>query len=86
MKVILALLLLATNIAACSTTPITEQSGKPVPDDRIYQPELTVRSAGQTAKVSFLRDSGILGVACTDKILVNGRAVFSIRAGEYQSL
>lgn len=33
-----------------------------------------------------MRDSGFLGAGCTDKILVNGKAVFAIRAGEYQSL
>jgi hypothetical protein len=86
MKRFHALLPLLLCIAACSTTPITEQSGKPVPSDRIYLPEFTVQSAERTAKVSFLRDSGILGVACTDKVLVNGRPVFAIRAGEYQSL
>jgi len=72
--------------AACSTVPISEQSGKQVPRDRIYKTDLMIPSPERTARVTFLRDSGILGVACTDKILVNGEAAFSIRAGEYQTI
>ncbi len=91
MKLRLTSLLLALTAAGCSTMststmPITKQSGTPVPASRIYRPELTVPSTGHTAKVSFLRDAGILGSACTHKILVDGKAVFAIRAGEYQTL
>jgi hypothetical protein len=86
LKAIFAMLPILIWTAACSTTPITVESGQPVPTERIYKPEFTVQSSGRTAKVSFLRDSGLLGVACIDKVLVNGDAVFSIRAGEYQSI
>lgn len=83
-------LLFALTAAGCSiptsTTPITPQSGTPVPGARIYQPELTVPAPGRTAKVSFLRDAGALGSACTHKILVDGKPGFAIRAGEYQTL
>ena len=84
-------LVLALTAAGCSTiptstTPITMQSGTPVPASRIHQPELTVPAPGRTAKVSFLRDAGLLGGACAHKILVGGKAVFAIRAGEYQTL
>jgi len=83
-------LLFALTAAGCSiptsTTPITQQSGTPVPAARIYQPELTVPAPGRTAKVSFLRDAGALGSACTHKILVEGNPAFAIRAGEYQTL
>ena len=71
---------------AISTKPITTQNGKPVPAERIYRPELTLPSPAQTAKISFLRDAGMLGGACTHEILVDGVAVFGIRAGEYQAL
>lgn len=85
-KHVYALLALAVLGTGCSTTPITEQSGTPVPSSRIFKPEYTIRSAVQTAKVTFLRDRGILGVACTDRILVNGNVVFAMRAGEYLSV
>jgi hypothetical protein len=90
MKSRLLSLLLALTAAGCSiptsTMPITAQSGTPVPASRIYRTELTVPSPGHTAKISFLRDAGVLGSACTHKILVDGKAVFAIRAGEFQTL
>ena len=91
MKSRLIILLLALTTAGCSTIPtstmpITMQSGKPVPTARIYQAELTVPSTGRSAKVSFLRDAGFLGGACTHKIFVDGKTVFAIRAGEFQTL
>ena len=91
MKSRLISLLLALTAAGCSTiststTPITTQSGTLVPASRIYRPDLTAPSPGRTAKVSFLRDAGLPGGACTHKILLDGKAVFGIRAGEYQTL
>ena len=91
MKATLIALLLAFAASGCvtiptSTTPITMQSGKPVPAERIYQRELTVPSPGHTAKVSFFRDAGTLGSHCTHKIFVDGQDVFAIRGGEYQTL
>lgn len=91
MKSRLIFVLLALTAAGCSmiptsTMPITTETGTRVPASRIYQRELTVPSPGHTAKVSFLRDSGLLGMACTDDILVDGKAVFAIDAGEYLTL
>ena len=91
MKATLITLLLAFAAAGCvniptSTTPITTESGKPVPGERIYQRELTAPSPGHTAKLSFLRDAGFPGGACAHKILVDGKVAFAIRAGEYQTL
>ena len=83
---LLAFVATGNSAMAISTKPITTQSGKPVPAERIYQRELTVPSPGHTAKVSFLRDAGMLLGACNYKILVDGEAVFGIRAGEYQVL
>ena len=78
--------MLALVAAGCATAPITMQSGTPAPPARIHQAELTVPGPGRTAKVSFLRDSGALGAACAHKVSVDGRAVFSLRSGEYQTL
>ena len=91
MKLRTVTLTLALGAAGCSsiptsTTPITIQSGKPVPAARIYQAELTVPSPGRTVTVSFLRDAGFIGGGCTHKILVDGKTAFAIRAGEFQTL
>ena len=69
-----------------STTPITVQSGKPVPAKRIYQAGLIASSPGHTAKVSFLRDKGLPLSAVTFKIAVDGKPAFAMRAGEFQTL
>jgi hypothetical protein len=86
-----SLILLAIGAAGCplvptSSAPITTQSGTPVPAARIYQPQFTQSSPGNTAKVLFLRDAGSLGSACAHEILVDGDKVLAIRAGEYQAL
>lgn len=83
---LLAFVATGDSAMAISTKPITTQSGKPVPGERIYRPELTLPSPAHTVKISFLRDAGMLLGACTYKILVDGEAVFAIRAGEYQVL
>src|SRR4030095_8340981 len=81
-------IILALPASGCAhySTPITMQSGTPVPAARIHHTELTVPAPGRTAKVSFLRDAGAIGAACVHKIVVDGRAVVSLRAGEYQTL
>jgi hypothetical protein len=83
---LLAFVATGNSAMAISTKPITTQSGKPVPAARIYRHELTLPSPAHTAKISFLRDAGMLLGACIYKILVDGEAVFGIRAGEYQVL
>jgi len=74
------------SLMSLSTTPITTQSGTPVPASRIYRPELALPSTGHTSKVSFLRDAGMVGGACTHRILVDREAAFGIRSGKYQTL
>lgn len=83
---LLALAATGNTATAISTKPITVESGKPVPAERIHRPELTQPSLAHTAKISFLRDAGMVGAACVHEISVDGEAVFSIRAGEYQAL
>jgi hypothetical protein len=50
---------------AALTKPITTETGKAVPPERIYVAELTLPSPGHTAKVTFLRDAAHTGSACT---------------------
>lgn len=72
--------------SGCSTTPITEQEGRPVPSERIYSPEYTSQDIGRTATVSIFRDEGFLGGGCTHEVLVNGHKVFAIKPAEYITL
>jgi len=71
-------------IAACSTAPITEEEGRPVPADRIYALQLVAVDANPLkARVSFFRDSGFVGAGCTHDIYVNNVKAFAIKQGEY---
>ena len=85
-RLVTAVLALAVAGCATSTVPISLEASKPVPADRIYQRELTVPEAGRTAKLTFLRDAGALGSACTHLILVDEKLAFGIRSGERQTL
>jgi hypothetical protein len=85
-RLVIAVLALAVAGCATSTVAISVETGKPVPEDRIYQRELTVPGAGRTAKLTFLRDAGALGSACTHLILVDEKLAFGIRSGERQTL
>jgi hypothetical protein len=83
-KAITALALIA--LAGCSTSPVTEQTAKRIPSERIYQASMvdgnsTVNS--DVANVTFLRDSGFYGSGCSHDVFVNNVKAFSIRQGEF---
>jgi len=71
-------------ISACSTTAVTEQTAEPVPRERIYALEfVATASSPSKARVSFFRDSGYWGIACTYDVYVNNLKSFSIRQSEF---
>jgi hypothetical protein len=85
-SLLLTLTAAGNSAMAFSTKPITMETGTPVPASKIRATALTKPAPERTAKVSFLRDDGGLGGACTHKILVDGAVAFEIRPGEYQTL
>lgn len=81
------IVLLSLSLAACSTTPVTQQSAMPVPADRIYAASYVVgNEPAKGATVSFARDSGFLGGGCSHDLYVNNAKVFAIRPGELITL
>jgi hypothetical protein len=83
-KAITILALIA--LAGCSTSPVTEQTAKRIPSERIYQASMvdgnsTVKS--DLATVTFLRDSGFYGSGCSHDVFVNNVKAFSISQGEF---
>jgi hypothetical protein len=83
-KILTAMALIA--LAGCSTSPVTEQTAKRIPSERIYQASMvdgnsTVNS--DVANVTFLRDSGFYGSGCSHDVFVNNVKAFSIRQGEF---
>jgi uncharacterized protein len=86
MRAALVGLLSALVVGGCSTTPITEETGEPVPAERVYQPELAVSSSERTARISFLRDAGMAGAACIVVVRVDDQKAFALGSGEYHAL
>ncbi|POA88058.1 hypothetical protein [Pseudomonas protegens] len=76
-------------LAGCSTSPVTEQTAKPIPADRVYQPSMIAVPGNEVtsgATVTFLRDSGYYGSACSHDMFVNNVKAFAIRQGEFVRL
>lgn len=84
----LVVLLISVLTVGCSTSPISQTSGAAVPQDRIYSTEFLTLNKDQTntAKVTFLRDSGAFGSACSHVISVDTKKVFAIQPGEFITL
>lgn len=74
------ILLISLFLAACSTTPITSDTGKTIPKERIFLKNNIETS--QKSSVTFLRDSGITGYACTFVLYANNQKVAAIQSGE----
>lgn len=75
------LLAAAIWLAGCSTTPVPSSSATPVPNDRIRAPELTRAEEG-LALVVVTRDKGLIPIACTVFLHVDGTSVADLRPGE----
>lgn len=74
-------LIAAVCLAACSTTPVPSSSALPVPNDRIRAPELTRAEEG-LALVVVTRDKGLMPIACTVFLHVDGTLVADLRPSE----
>ncbi|OOF70022.1 hypothetical protein BKG91_03475 [Rodentibacter caecimuris] len=85
MKKLILSILVGILLTGCSTTPITENTGKQVPKERVYDLTLTT-PAKNTAKVVILRDSGFTGSGCSHDIFVDKTKAVSLKQGEYANL
>lgn len=71
-------------LEACSTMPISTQTGSPVPNERIYHAKYVKSTpASKAARVSFFRDTGFFGSGCSHDVYINNKKVFTIRPGEF---
>ncbi|QOU08060.1 hypothetical protein WLF14_14330 [Pseudomonas fluorescens] len=87
MRILIGALAMAL-LVGCSTSPVTEQTAKTIPSERVYHPEMLATRSGveSAATVVFLRDSGMFGSGCSHDMFVNNVKVFSIRQGEFAKL
>jgi hypothetical protein len=85
MRLVIGAIVVAV-LAGCSTSPVTEQTAKSIPADRVYQPAMVAAGDAESqasATVTFLRDSGYFGAGCSHDMFVNNVKVFAIRQGEF---
>jgi hypothetical protein len=68
-------------ISGCTTTPITIDVAKPVPEDRIFSNKYSVMDENKES-VAFIRDKGLTGSACANTLYINGNKAFAIQPGE----
>jgi len=81
-KLILTFVLLLV-AAGCATKPISSADARPIPEERIYAEFAKYTEPGASrAKVSFTRDSGMLGAAASLTLFINGEIVARIRRKE----
>lgn len=74
-------------LAGCATKPVEYENSEPVAEDRIYgEYEKYSKADAARAKVSFTRDSGMLGAAVSLSLYVNGELVARVRRKESISL
>ena len=83
-------MILTSVLSSClywPTTPVTEQSGKLVSSDRIYQPSFVGTAQNKNeATVAFYRDASFLGSGCSHYIYIDDVKVFAIWQGEKMTL
>lgn len=64
-------------ITGCTTSPVSVESAKNIPNERIL-----VKNTMGDSKVIVTRDSGMLGSGCNLKLLINDTEVAIYAAGE----
>jgi hypothetical protein len=67
-------------IFGCTTTPIQVGEGKQIPEKRIYNSEYLSPHDGYE-KVTFTRDKGFVGSACTFILFIDNKKSFGLRQG-----
>ncbi|WP_157381499.1 hypothetical protein [Methylophilus sp. 5] len=81
LKVLTLLTLSTFFITSCSTTPMTKESARGIPLERVAKRALLVPQANY-AQISFLRDSGIVGSAVYSSLFVDGERFAELDHGE----
>ncbi|WP_333691168.1 hypothetical protein [Pseudomonas syringae] len=79
----LAAALVVASITGCSTSPISVDQAAPVPSDELYAYQS--KPAGESGKVTVIRDSGFVGSGCDIVIYVDGRKAAKIGTGQRAS-
>lgn len=75
-------------LAACSTIPVTQETARSVPPERVYESSYTgpATDLSREGTVLFLRDSGFSGSGCTHDIYIDNLKIFAIRQAEKMTI
>ena len=74
------ILVLATTLSACATTPTSISGAQSVPAERIFYKSPS--QSDQVATTIFIRDSGLFGSALDNHLAINDTIAATLRVGE----
>lgn len=69
-----------TLLAGCASSAISVRDAKPVPADEAYA--FQTKPAGESGKITVVRDSGAVGSGCDIVVYVDGRKAAKIGTGQ----
>lgn len=67
-------------LAGCASSAISVRDAKPVPSDEVYAYQS--KPAGESGKITVVRDSGAVGSGCDIVVYVDGRKAAKIGTGQ----
>jgi hypothetical protein len=67
--------------SGCATTPVSGNTAKSVPPDRLFASEMTTEAAGRSS-LTVTRDSGMMGAACAAKFFLDGKHIADLKPKE----
>ena len=70
----------AVMLAGCASSAISVRDAKPVPSDEVYA--FQNKPAGESGKITVVRDTGAVGSGCDIVVYVDGRRVAKIGTGQ----
>lgn len=79
MRILIAAVAVAM-LAGCASSAISVQDAKPVPSDEIYA--FQAKPAGESGKITVVRDSGAVGSGCDIVVYIDGRKAAKIGTGQ----
>lgn len=78
---LVALLAVAQFICGCATTPVSTSEARPVATDRILSSAYSSQRPGSRL-VIVKRDTGMMGLTCPSRVLIDGHPVADLATGE----
>jgi hypothetical protein len=79
MRILIAAAMVAM-LAGCASSAISVRDAKPVPSDEVYA--FQTKPAGESGKITVVRDSGAVGSGCDIVVYVDGRRAAKIGTGQ----